>query len=139
MILDHYDRHILAQLDKNGRMSLAGLGREIGLSRHAVRDRITRMEEAGVILGFRVVQGGGGVAQERALVFVAFKDRDDDAAMRWLAGLPGTRRLWRIAGEWDAVLAVTVAGPADLARLNDRIASRPTIARSVAHMVNHAL
>ena len=96
MILDHYDRHILAQLDKNGRMSLAGLGREIGLSRHAVRDRITRMEEAGVILGFRVVQGGGGVAQERALVFVAFKDRDDDAAMRWLAGLPGTRRLWRI-------------------------------------------
>lgn len=97
------------------------------------------MEKAGIILGFRVVQGDGGVAQERALIFVALNDPSDDTAIQWLAALPSTRRLWRIAGEWDVVLAVTVAGPADLARLKAKIEGRALIARSVGHMVDRAM
>lgn len=139
MPLDDKDRHILAQLDKNGRMSLAAIGREIGLSRNAVRDRITRMEDTGVILGFRVVQGRGGAGPDKALIFVKIKDWPNDAALEWLVKLPGMRRMWAIGAEWDAIMTVTVAGPADLNRLCELINRNPMIDRSIGHMVYRAL
>lgn len=139
MPTDEKDRHILAQLDKNARMSLAAIGREIGLSRSAVRERITRMEERGVIRGFRVLQGAGGVNATRGLIFVGFTDRPCEAALEWLAKLPGARRVYGVTGDWDAVLVVTVAGPADLARVKQVIDRDQRIGRSVAQMVQRAL
>ncbi len=139
MMLDDKDRHILAQLDKNGRMSLAAIGREVGLSRNAVRDRITRMEQGGVILGFRVLQGRGGAGPDRAVIFVTLAERADDKALEWLGRLAGMRRLWFIGAEWDVVMTISVAGPADLSRLCELILRNPMIGRAAGHMIRRAL
>lgn len=55
MELDDVDRQILEALHDNARMSYTELGKQIGLSRVAVQNRIQALQEAGVIERFTVV------------------------------------------------------------------------------------
>ena len=50
--LDATDRRLLAELQDDARLSLAELGRRIGLSSPAVAERLARLERDGVILGY---------------------------------------------------------------------------------------
>jgi Lrp/AsnC family leucine-responsive transcriptional regulator len=50
---DGTDIALLQELQENARLSLAELGRRVGLSSPAVADRLERLEEAGVITGYR--------------------------------------------------------------------------------------
>ena len=50
--LDKLDRKILSSLLSNGRESIANLSRNIGLSRTAVAERISRLEKTGIIKGY---------------------------------------------------------------------------------------
>jgi Lrp/AsnC family leucine-responsive transcriptional regulator len=51
--MDETGWHILEHLQENGRMSFAELGRRVGLTLPAVAERVRRMEDAGIITGFR--------------------------------------------------------------------------------------
>jgi Lrp/AsnC family leucine-responsive transcriptional regulator len=50
--LDALDRRILELLQRDGRMSAAALGREVGLSASAVSERLRRLEQERVITGY---------------------------------------------------------------------------------------
>jgi Lrp/AsnC family transcriptional regulator, leucine-responsive regulatory protein len=52
-LLDATNRLILHELQQDARLSLAELGRRVGLSSPAVADRIQRLERDGVITGYR--------------------------------------------------------------------------------------
>jgi Lrp/AsnC family leucine-responsive transcriptional regulator len=51
--LDDIDWHILKELQENARLSFAELGRIVNLSRPAVAERMKRLEEMGIIAGYR--------------------------------------------------------------------------------------
>jgi Lrp/AsnC family transcriptional regulator, leucine-responsive regulatory protein len=51
--LDDANRCLLAELQRDARLSFAELGRRVGLSSPAVAERLGRLEEAGVITGYR--------------------------------------------------------------------------------------
>jgi Lrp/AsnC family leucine-responsive transcriptional regulator len=51
--LDTTDRSLLVELQADGRLSLAELGRRVGLSPPAVTDRLRRLEASGAIAGYR--------------------------------------------------------------------------------------
>jgi Lrp/AsnC family leucine-responsive transcriptional regulator len=51
--LDTTDRSILTELQSDARVSLAELGRRVGLSPPAVADRLRRLEASGAIAGYR--------------------------------------------------------------------------------------
>ena len=53
-LLDSYGRQLLDELQANARLSLAELGRRIGLSPTATAERLRQMEEAGIIRGYTV-------------------------------------------------------------------------------------
>jgi Lrp/AsnC family leucine-responsive transcriptional regulator len=53
-LLDDVNRRILAALTDDPRLSGSELGRRVGLSAPAVRERVTRLEQAGVIRGYRL-------------------------------------------------------------------------------------
>jgi Lrp/AsnC family transcriptional regulator, leucine-responsive regulatory protein len=53
-LLDETGRKLLSALQENARSSFAELGRRIGLSPAATAERLRRLEEAGVIQGYRV-------------------------------------------------------------------------------------
>jgi Lrp/AsnC family transcriptional regulator, leucine-responsive regulatory protein len=51
--LDGANKRLLAELQRDGRLSLAELGRRVGLSPPSVADRLSRLESDGVITGYR--------------------------------------------------------------------------------------
>ena len=50
---DTYDTRILAELQRDARLSMAELGRRVHLSQPAVTERVRKLEAAGVITGYR--------------------------------------------------------------------------------------
>jgi Lrp/AsnC family transcriptional regulator, leucine-responsive regulatory protein len=52
-LLDAVNRRLLRELQADARLSLAELGRRVGLSAPAVGDRLQRLQEAGVVRGYR--------------------------------------------------------------------------------------
>lgn len=53
-LLDAVNARLLAELSEHPRLTLSELGRRIGMSSPAVADRIRRLEESGVIRGYRL-------------------------------------------------------------------------------------
>jgi len=51
-VLDKTGWHILEELQHNGRLSFAELGRRVGLTLPAVAERVRKMQDAGIITGF---------------------------------------------------------------------------------------
>ena len=53
--MDELDRKILDLLRENARMSFSEIGNAVGISRVSAKKRMTAMEEAGIIKGYRAV------------------------------------------------------------------------------------
>ena len=52
--IDATDRSLLAELQQDARLSLAELGRRVGLSSPAVGERLRRLADDGIVTGYRV-------------------------------------------------------------------------------------
>lgn len=52
--IDAVNRRILGELQNDPRLTMSELGRRIGMSSPAVTERVRRLEEAGVIRGYRL-------------------------------------------------------------------------------------
>jgi Lrp/AsnC family leucine-responsive transcriptional regulator len=53
-VLDDTNLEILAHLQENPRLTMAELGRRVGMSSPAVTERVRRMEDTGIITGYRL-------------------------------------------------------------------------------------
>jgi Lrp/AsnC family leucine-responsive transcriptional regulator len=53
-LIDLYNRKILMELQYDGRISYTELGKKVGLTGPAVKERVQKLEEAGIIKGYRV-------------------------------------------------------------------------------------
>lgn len=53
-LLDDVNIKLLQELKQEPRLTMAELGRRVGMSSPAVTERIRRMEDAGIILGYRL-------------------------------------------------------------------------------------
>ena len=55
MYIDYLNWNILNLLQQNARISNAAIGRKVGISSPAVSERIKKMEDAGLILGYKTL------------------------------------------------------------------------------------
>ncbi|MFE2425714.1 Lrp/AsnC family transcriptional regulator [Streptomyces sp. NPDC059373] len=130
--MDAVDRQLIQALRENGRASYAELGRLVGLSGPSVTDRINRLEQAGVITGYRATVAptalGLGVT---ALVGLQLSDAADheDVAMR-LRDLDEIEDCWFIAGEDSYMLKVRVPDVDGLERTIRRLSGTKGVART---------
>nr|WP_307477195.1 Lrp/AsnC family transcriptional regulator [Cytobacillus purgationiresistens] len=69
MPMDVVDKKILDLLTTNGRLSYVDIGKELGLSRVAVRERVARLVEDGVIEQFTVVINSSKAGKEVSAFF----------------------------------------------------------------------
>jgi Lrp/AsnC family transcriptional regulator, leucine-responsive regulatory protein len=53
-LLDEINLRLLGELGRDPRLTMAELGRRVGMSSPAVTERVRRLEDAGVIAGYRV-------------------------------------------------------------------------------------
>lgn len=130
--MDAVDRRLIQALRQNGRASYAELGRLVGLSGPSVTDRINRLEQAGVITGYRATVNpaalGLGVT---ALIGIQLSDAADheDVAHR-LKDLPDIEDCWFIAGEDSYMLKIRVPDVDALESIVHRLSGIRGVART---------
>lgn len=121
--LDDVDRRILGLLAEDGRRTASDVGRDVGLSPAAATRRIDRLEQIGVIRGYRAVldhaQLGSEIEAFVELRFAGTTQVDDIEAT--VAGMPEVVEAFTTAGDPDALVRVRARDLDHLKRVVDRI------------------
>lgn len=119
LVLDEIDRRLLDLLQQNAQVTNAALARELGMAPSAVLERVRKLEERKVILGYEarlnpVALGWGLVA----FVFVRAEEPlgARETAVR-LAQIPEVQEVHNVAGEDCYLVKLRVTGTAALAAL----------------------
>jgi Lrp/AsnC family leucine-responsive transcriptional regulator len=119
--LDAIDLRIVDLLLLDGRRTLADIGKTVGLSAPAVKRRLDRLEETGVIVGYfaRVDHSKLGRPIE-AFTELRFAGKTKVADIAGVAAeLPEVEAVHTIAGDPDALVHMRVRDVADLTRVID--------------------
>jgi Lrp/AsnC family leucine-responsive transcriptional regulator len=121
--MEKLDRHILSLLARDGRMSYTDIGKETGLSTSAAQQRVRRLEQRGVIKGYRAALDSAELGL-MVTAFVAVKPFDpsqpDDAPDR-LQHITEIISCYSVAGDPSYLLKVQVESMAALESLLARI------------------
>lgn len=130
--MDAVDRTLLDALRTNGRATYAELARLVGLSGPTVTDRINRLEQSGVITGYRAVVSPVAVnLGVTALIGVLLSDAADlDDVGRRLKDVPEIEDCWFVAGEESYLLKVRAADPFGLEKIIGRLNRIRGVART---------
>jgi DNA-binding Lrp family transcriptional regulator len=120
--MDELDRDVLRLLAEDARLSMAELGRRIGLSRTATLARVRRLEDEGAILGYRAeIRTELTERSHQARVGIVLRSPDVAAYVRRLAELPELEEAESVAGEYDLVVRFATDGAERLDVILDRI------------------
>lgn len=142
--LDRTDRRILEELSADARLPVAELARRVGLSKTPVQARLKRLEEAGVIRGYRAMLDPVKLGLDHvAFVEVTLSDTRE-AALKAFNDAVGEvveiEECHMIAGAFDYLLKVRTQ---DMARyrhvLGERISSLPHVSQTSTHVVMQAV
>jgi Lrp/AsnC family leucine-responsive transcriptional regulator len=117
--LDEIDRRILDELQDGARITYTELGRRVSLTAPAVADRVRRLEEAGVITGFRTHLDPAALGYSITAIIRWTAAGQDCAHLGEVAkDIPEIMECHRITGETSYVLKVVVR---DVHHLEDLI------------------
>jgi Lrp/AsnC family transcriptional regulator, leucine-responsive regulatory protein len=132
--LDPTDWRILAILQHDGRSSYADLAREVGMSASAVADRVRRLEEARVILGYTALvdaeRVGLGIL---ALVRLRYPSGNYAPFERLLATTPEIVEAHHVTGEDCFVLKVVARSMRHLEEVAGRVSGLGGVTTSVVY------
>lgn len=105
--LDQHDHRILAELQADARLTMAELGRRVHLSQPAVTERVRKLEECGVIRGYRAVVDAGKLGYGiRAVIRIGNTDEAD--LMRALGESPEVLTAHGVTGEDSWIFEIAV-------------------------------
>jgi Lrp/AsnC family leucine-responsive transcriptional regulator len=119
--VDGTDLEIIDLLVADGRRSLAGIGAVVSLSAPAVKRRLSRLEELGVITGFTAQVDHGKLGRPiEAFTELRFAGRTKVGDIAGVArGLEEVAAVHTIAGDPDALVHLRVRDVEDLTRVID--------------------
>ena len=138
--MDDVDRKILAELQRDGRLTLTELAERVRLSLSPCHRRLRALEQSGAISGYRAHLDAHLLGLTfNALVFVTMRaaDRDTvDAFERAVAAIPHVVQAQRLFGDPDYLLRVVSADLPAFQRLYDeRLATLPGVRRLTSTLV----
>jgi len=131
--LDGTGRKILATLQREGRIPFSELGRRVGLSAPAVAERVRRMEDVGLIAGWRAM-----VDRQRlgwamtAFMRVSCPGEKYQAVRRLALDLPEVIDCHHVTGEDCFFVKIAVGSVEHLERVIDRFRDLGRTVSSVA-------
>ncbi len=125
--LDHASRAIIEQLQQDGRRAYATIGKAVGLSEAAVRQRVQKMHDQGV-MQIVAVTDPAQVGFLRSAMIAIKVHGDVEAVSKQIEQLPEISYLVLVAGKYD-LLAECVAEDDDhlLTVINSQIRSIPGV------------
>lgn len=137
MPFDAIDQQILSTLRADGRVSHAKIAKRVGLSAPAVGERIRKLEQAGVIRGYRAVFDPDAVGLP-ICAFVAIIPQPRNPAANLvenLLGLPEIEELHAVAGNYSYFAKVRVTSTQDLDAFLDKLVLLEGVERTQTTMV----
>ncbi len=131
--LDDLGRKLLAVLQEDARLSFSALGRRVGLSPPAVAERVRRMEQAGLITGYRAMvdPASAGLAITAFLRVLCSGERYQ-AVRQLAADLPDVLECHHVTGEDCFFIKVAVPSVEALEMVVDRFRAHGRTISSVA-------
>lgn len=135
-MLDDTDRSIIRVLENDARTSLRRIAEEVGVSLGTVSNRVKKLEESGIIKGYRVIldadQVGWGLnvviglrIQKGRLIEIQEKIARD----------PRVYGVYDVTGDFDSMIIARARDRSDLDDLSKNVLSMDGVARSVTHLV----
>ncbi|WP_183165151.1 Lrp/AsnC family transcriptional regulator [Azomonas macrocytogenes] len=138
--MDRIDRKILAELQKNGRLSVTELAERVGLSLSPCHRRVRSLEEAGAIQGYRAQLDPATLGFNfSSIVFVTMREGDRNAVAAFEAALidiPQIVDAQRLFGEPDYLLHVVARDlPAFQKLYDESLSGLPNVQRLTSTLV----
>lgn len=137
--IDEIDRRLLAELQRDGTLSVDQLSERVALSRNACWRRVKRLEEDGVITG-RVALVDADKLGLGLSVFILIRtsNHDPDWLQKFRAAVTGFAEItgvYRMSGDLDYVLRARVADVKAYDRLYQRLIAKVALSDVSASFV----
>lgn len=115
---DHVDWEILQELQQNARIPFSELGRRVGLSAPAVTERVRKLEDSGVITGYRVHLNLQRLGRPIAAIIRLGNPGDrSDQVITQVRAMPEVLSCHRVTGNDAFVIRVAVMSVEHLERV----------------------
>ena len=130
--LDEVSKSIIEQLQEDGRRSYASIGKAVGLSEAAVRQRVQRLIDTGVMQIVAVTDPHHVGFPRQAMVGISV-DGDVESVAKELEKLPEVDYVVVTAGSFDLLIEVVCEDDDHLLEvINRRIRALPSVRRTEA-------
>lgn len=142
--LDRFDRAILAALQRDARLSLNEISKEVGLTSSPCWARIKRLEASGVIEGYTVKLNAEALGLGDTVIVQVTLDSHSDEALfafgRALSEIPEVLDAFLVSGDYDYIIRIVVESTRDYERLlRERLYKIPGIRHSKSSFVLRCL
>jgi DNA-binding Lrp family transcriptional regulator len=120
--IDSTDQRLIRLLRDNARASIATLARRLGVARGTVTQRMRRLEDAGLIVGYTVRLRPD--VQPRAIqawMSIAVEGNEARAVIASLLGEPCVAALHDTNGRWDLLAELRAADLQELSQVLERV------------------
>jgi Lrp/AsnC family transcriptional regulator, leucine-responsive regulatory protein len=133
--MDDKDRLLLNLLRRDARRPVVALARDLGLSRTATQDRLTKLQASGAIASFTIVDGDGR-ARENAYLMVAlergFRCAQIVPKVRMIANVES---IHSVTGAVDMIIRVAAEHVDGIEEARAEVAGLAGVAQVVTHIV----
>ena len=107
---------------KDARTPGATLATKLGVSRGTVTNRVTKLEDAGVIVGYTVrLRPDAQPSEISAWMSIAVEGNETRAVIASLLGEPGVATLHDTNGRWDLLAELRAGNLSELSQVLERI------------------
>lgn len=120
--MDQVDVDILNILQTDARIKIVDLSRKINMTQPSVKERMTKLEEKGIIDSYRAVISPYKVGKE-STSFIMFQTSWCDDFIAFCEKAPEVVELHRISGQYNYLLKVVTNSMAELDRFTNSCAS----------------
>jgi len=120
--MDETDHQLISFLRQDARLSVAALASRLGVSRGTVTNRIRKLEDDNVIVGYTVRLRPDVQRNEiKAWMSIAVEGNQTRTVIASLLGEPGVATLHDTNGRWDLLAELRAENLQDLAKVLERI------------------
>ena len=135
-MISKQDEKLLALLAKDARASISDLARALDLSRSTVQSRMQKLEQNGVIKGYRVEYGEDYLAKlVSAHVSIKVKQKLTTQTNVELKRMDAIKALHAISGEFDLIAVVQAQDLERLSHLLDNIGNLDGVERTSSSVI----
>ena len=120
--MDDTDRTLISLLRKDARMNVATMAGKLGVSRGTVSNRLRKLEDEQVIVGYVVrLRPDAEPDQLHAWMCVLVDGNQTRAVIASLLGEPGVEALHDTNGRWDLLAEIRAQTMTELSQVLERI------------------